>query len=212
MLTDKTRKKILENFLQIIDGISDKEYQKRVWIRGEGPECYDFDEAVCDFSYMGDDVINRHKEFHLTELQYEILKDFREQFKAFYDENDWPPKFIESPEWAKIMDLAKQVVKSFNYKKRPWMPCASFERPKGIPDNYLVRISDRGSEVEYIHPTNPHIRVRVMTAKGVILFPYQDDPYVIQTQEGKAFDKFGNRVPLDVEEAHIPLEEFVYRS
>ena len=117
MLTDKTRKKILENFLQIIDGISDKEYQKRVWIRGEGPECIDFDETGWYFLFTGDDVIDRYKKFHLTELQCEILKRLRDQFRVFYKKNYWPSDFIESPEWAKIMELAKEVLKAFNYKK-----------------------------------------------------------------------------------------------
>jgi hypothetical protein len=40
------RKQILASILETIKGISDKEYQKRVWIRGEGTEVDDFDETL----------------------------------------------------------------------------------------------------------------------------------------------------------------------
>jgi hypothetical protein len=53
----------------------------------------------------------------LTDHQYHILKHFRDQFRIFSDENDWPPDFIDTPEWAKIMELAKDVLKAFNYQK-----------------------------------------------------------------------------------------------
>jgi hypothetical protein len=117
MLTDKAKKQILESFLETIEGVSDKEYQKRVWIRGEGPECDDFDETVCHFSQEGDGIIAKYKDFGLTEYQYQILKKFRDKFKAFWKKNDLPQEFIDTPEWANIMDSAKEVLQAFNFKK-----------------------------------------------------------------------------------------------
>ncbi len=109
----------METFIRIMDHISDKEYQKRVWIRGEGPEVDDFDETVCHFSQEGDGIIEKHKDFGLTEHQCQVLEKFREQFKSFSDENDFPEEFIDTPEWGKIMDMAKTVLKVFNYQKSP---------------------------------------------------------------------------------------------
>lgn len=43
-------------------------------------------------------------------------------------------------------------------------------------------------------------------------FPCQQQPYVIHRKDGKAFDKSGNRSSPDASEAHIPLEEFIYRD
>ena len=60
---DIDRKQILVSCLETIKDISDKEYQKRVWIRGEGPEVDDFDEAVCDFFGDGDPIIENYKDF-----------------------------------------------------------------------------------------------------------------------------------------------------
>ena len=50
MLTEEDKKYILNEFLINISHISNKEYQRRIWIKGEGPECGDFDEAICPFS------------------------------------------------------------------------------------------------------------------------------------------------------------------
>lgn len=114
---DINRKQIIETFIRIIEHISDKDYQNRIWIRGEGPEVDDFDETCCHFSLEGDGIIENYKEFGLTEHQYQLLKKFRDHFQAFSDENDFPEEFIDSPKWAEIMSLAKEVLKAFNFQK-----------------------------------------------------------------------------------------------
>ena len=88
----------------------------------------------------------------------------------------------------------------------------TFPRPKGIPENFKIRVSDRGAGMEYVHPTNNHLRIRVMPGKPHSPFPHQQKPYVIQMKEGKALDKFGNPVAKNAPEAHIPLDEFIYRN
>ena len=40
--------------------------------------------------------------------------------------------------------------------------------------------------------------------------PYQQKPYVNHRINGKSVDKFGNKVLNYSEEAHIPLEEFIF--
>jgi hypothetical protein len=88
----------------------------------------------------------------------------------------------------------------------------TFPRPKDIPENFKVRLSDRGIGMEYVHPTNTHIRVRVMPGKPHSPFPYQQKPYVVQMKDGQALDKFGNRVNKNSPEAHVPYDEFIYRN
>ena len=111
------RKQILTSVLETIEGISSKEYQKRIWVRGEGPEVDDFDETCCNFFGDGDPLLENYKDFGITENQYQILKRFRDEFRAFSDENYWPQEFIDTPEWAKIIELAKNVLQAFNFKK-----------------------------------------------------------------------------------------------
>jgi hypothetical protein len=113
------RQYILNEFLNNIAGISDKEYQKRIWIRAEGPECNDFDETACHFFQEGDGILEHYKDFGITDAQYQLLMKFRAAFRGFSDENDFPEEFIESPEWKKIMDMAKEILEAFQYQKKP---------------------------------------------------------------------------------------------
>ena len=118
MLTNGDRKKqILASFLETIKGISDKKYQIRVWICGEGSECDDFTETVCHFGQEGDGIIEDYKDFGLTDAQLQLLTKFRDAFEAFADENDLPQEFIDTPEWETIMMMAKEVLKAFNYTR-----------------------------------------------------------------------------------------------
>jgi len=118
MLSKEVAKRMLNNLLEIILDISDKVYQKRAWIRGEPPGT-DFDETCCQFADFGDPILENYKDYGITENQYNILKKFRDKFRTFSDDNHWPQKFIDTPEWAIIMNLAKDVLNTFNYKKPP---------------------------------------------------------------------------------------------
>jgi hypothetical protein len=116
-ISDKDRNYILNEYLRNISHISDKEYQIRVWIEGLGLEVNDFDETVCHFFDDGDPILKNYKEYKITDIQCHLLKEFRDEFRVFADGNDLPEEFIDSPEWAKIMDLAKDVLTAFNFQK-----------------------------------------------------------------------------------------------
>jgi tetratricopeptide (TPR) repeat protein len=88
----------------------------------------------------------------------------------------------------------------------------TFPRPKGIPDDYIVTLSDRGAGMKYVDPKNSGTSIRVMPGKPHSPLPHQQKPYIIQMEHGKTLDKFGNVVPRDVPEAHIPIDEFVYKG
>ncbi len=117
MLNQEERKYIYFKFLKNIQLIADKEYQRRVWIRGEGPECDDFDETCCRFFDDGDSVFQNYKDFWITNNQYEILKKFRDEFEVFADNNNWPQLFIDTPEWDAIVEMAKEVLRAFHYRQ-----------------------------------------------------------------------------------------------
>ena len=115
MLTHEVGKKMLRNALQAVEWISDKAYQKRVWIGGGGPN--DFDETACHFFDNGDPVLSEYKKCGITNDQYLILKKFSDKFRAFSDEHSYEPTFIDTPEWNEITEMAKEVLKIFDYKK-----------------------------------------------------------------------------------------------
>ncbi len=118
----KIRKQILDSFLENLAGISDKEYQKRVWIEGKGPECDDFDETVCDFFDLGEPIFDNYKGYGITDSQYLLLIKFRKELDAFLSGPNQihylPREFIDIPEWKKIMEMAKEVLKAFHYEKK----------------------------------------------------------------------------------------------
>ena len=118
----KNKKQILRSVLNVIYGISDIDYQKRVWVRGEGPEAEDYDESCCNFFQDGEGVLSHYKDFDLSEKQRQDLKKFRDEFKYFDDNIEInysvPAEFIDTPEWAKIMESAKKVLKAFNYEQK----------------------------------------------------------------------------------------------
>ena len=112
------REYILLSTLNNINGISDKNYQRRVWINNEGPEWDDFVETVCHFFPDVDGILEHYREFGLTEEQYYSLKNFRDKFELFSNENDFPELFIDTPEWDEITKMAKEVLKAFNYQPK----------------------------------------------------------------------------------------------
>lgn len=109
--------------------------------------------------------------------------------------------------YAKIPMLeerARQLIKEQGFP--------TFPRPKGIPENYLVMVTDSGTGMEYVHPTNTHTRIRVMPGQLHSDYPHQQRPYVIQKKDGRFLDNFGNVVEQKKPAAHISLEEYVYRG
>jgi hypothetical protein len=114
MLTNESKKYILNEYLRIIHHISDKQYQERAWIKGEPPGT-DCDETVCQFADIGDPILENYQDFGITDSQYQILRKLRDIFGAFWEENGWPPKFIDTPEWDEIIEIAKEVLKAFHY-------------------------------------------------------------------------------------------------
>lgn len=88
----------------------------------------------------------------------------------------------------------------------------TFPRPKGIPENYVVTIAEKGAGMKYIDPSDTGTFVRVMPGKLHSPYPRQQKPYINQRIKGKSIDKNGNIVLNDSIEAHIPIEEFVYKD
>lgn len=118
-MSEESRKNILQFVISNIWHVSSKEYQKRVWIEGKGPEWDDFDETSMYILDEGDSLLQERKYLDITEQQYNLLKTFWDEYEIFCDKTDpehyLPELFIDTPEWTKITELAKEVVKAFDY-------------------------------------------------------------------------------------------------
>jgi hypothetical protein len=114
-LSHITNEEILAGVLKDIKNISDKEYQRRIWIRREGPEVDDFVNTCYCFFDFEDLILQNYKAFKVTDIQYRLLKNFRDKLKVFSDEHELPEEFIDTPAWDAIVEMAKEVLKAFNY-------------------------------------------------------------------------------------------------
>ena len=117
MIKKEDREYILNEYLRIIHIISDKDYQRRVWILGE-PIGSDFDEICClILDDIGNPILDQYKDFGVTDVQYYILKKFQDHFRVFSEEHSYEPLFIDTSEWNEIVEMAKDVLQAFHYKK-----------------------------------------------------------------------------------------------
>ena len=115
-LSNENKKQIMHGFIKIFTRISNEEYQKRVWIKAEGPEWDDFDDTYCDFFQQGDPILENYKDFGITNTQYRLLIKFRNAFKAFPEKHELSQNFTATHDWKKIMVMAKEILKAFNYQ------------------------------------------------------------------------------------------------
>lgn len=123
MKVTKVKQQILQSFIENIACISDQKYQERVWVKALGPECDDIDDTVCDFFDDGDPILEKYKEFGITQQQYELLMILRKKLDLFNDKFEifFPEKLteelIKKAEWKEITKAASHVLEAFNYEK-----------------------------------------------------------------------------------------------
>ena len=91
----------------------------------------------------------------------------------------------------------------------------TFRRPKGLPRNAVVKISEKNGGMIYIKPgtTNEQcILVRVMPGNPKSPNPAQRKPYVVQRRGDKAVLGGDKLVNYKSPEAHVPLSEFQFKE
>ena len=91
----------------------------------------------------------------------------------------------------------------------------TFRRPKGVPRDAVVKISEKSGGMLYIKPgtTNKQcVQVRVMPGNPKSPNPAQRKPYVVQRKGADAVSKSGKLINRNLEEAHIPLGEFEFKG
>jgi len=102
-----------QELLKVIKEISDIHFQKKIWIKGEGPECSSYCDIV-DFFFQfykgARNLDSQYAEYGLTKEQHRKLKALYEKFDSYLDispEND--EEVIQDPRWHEIIALAKDV-------------------------------------------------------------------------------------------------------
>ena len=115
-MNDKKRMKITEVGVVVdtIKKISDKDYQKRIWVRHEDMDKIvdSYDDTTMYFGEDSDAVLKYADEIEMTDKQHEMLKKLNEMVTA-YDMSDERPdeakEIVEDPKWDEIRSYAKLV-------------------------------------------------------------------------------------------------------
>lgn len=98
--------------------IQDLDYQERIWLRGEGPECNDFGDTMDDFFdfYNGiGDFENKYAEYGINIEQYLLLTELCKILSDYCYITPISPKdevILADPRCKQISDYAKMVCAS----------------------------------------------------------------------------------------------------
>ena len=118
MMKKENEKNLFKKFFSVVSSIADRNYQKTVWVEAQGPEVGDFDELCIALFSSCDSIMAHASELEISNKQLTLLAQFRNEFDRFADDNNWPPLFIDKPEWMRITEMAEEVLQAFDYKPR----------------------------------------------------------------------------------------------
>jgi len=73
---------------------------------------------VCDFFDDCEPIIQNHQNYGISIKQYQILIELYDKFDQFMESHypNFGKEFIDTPEWDHIVEMAKEVLKAFDYK------------------------------------------------------------------------------------------------
>lgn|GEM_PF-1481320 len=113
----------IKSLISVVKVVADKEYQERVWLRGEGPEVDSWDETINRFfdDYDADNFVENHMvAAGLSESQQHSLRDLRDALNRYNDRigDDYLLQTIlNDPGWQRIRDgIANETLKFFEGK------------------------------------------------------------------------------------------------
>lgn len=119
-ISEEDRKSLISVFLRDIEHLSDEEYQQRVWVEGRGPEAQDYGEFYDFFVNEDKAIIDNYKEYGITEEQHQLLIKLYSRLYAVDNALYFKlteAEMIRTPEWKSVTEIAKDVLKAFNYYK-----------------------------------------------------------------------------------------------
>lgn len=166
-------------FLEMVADISNKEYLIKAWVN-HTEDNLGFEPYEETFSRSLKGILEYPENWGLSKLQYNVTMNFLEAFMDYAEESGLemiylPDHEIETPQWDKIMQLAKKVVDIFDYDPKVFPKLFEEAREKStikrLSNNYsfqelLLMISNLSSD----DPVNNIRSKEVATDSG--LRPY----------------------------------------
>lgn len=111
----RLNKNAIEHIELCLKQLSDKEFQERVWLRGEGPEVSSYAEVVCqlfDDTALGDMLEAKKDEPVLSEEIDSIMIDLGKIFDEIDYRTD-TKDILNHPSWLRVRKLSSDALKLF---------------------------------------------------------------------------------------------------
>jgi hypothetical protein len=116
---DRYQEEFYKTLLSKIESVSDKEYQRKDWIPSEGRVSPKFDETAMYILEIGDSVLDEDQDYGLNDIQRYSLERFRNELLEFglsIGRYHYVRDFIDTPEWTRVTEMAKDVLIVLNMK------------------------------------------------------------------------------------------------
>ena len=99
-----------ETFFELLEIISDKSFQERIWVKGEGPEVSCSDEVLDFFLEYTEYALGNSEDWRFTKEQLELLSELKAkvvEYNKRCPETD--AEIVVDPKWDEIRKFAKVV-------------------------------------------------------------------------------------------------------
>lgn len=104
---------IYEQIESCLKELSDVEFQKRVWLRGEGPENSSYTEAVCqlfDDTGIGDELCEKQQNRYVLSKDIDpVLRELSDHLDLIGDRMD-VSEILCHPRWTKVCECASHAL------------------------------------------------------------------------------------------------------
>jgi hypothetical protein len=113
----------IQNVIEFLKQIASAEFQEKGWVRNEIHDYCTFVETMCglfDDSNFEDFIDNKAANWGYTDEQIKKLDKLRHALNAFDAKHgcyEDPALIVKDPEWLKIREMAKDVLKSLGIEK-----------------------------------------------------------------------------------------------
>ncbi len=92
--------------------MADRDYQIRVWARGEGPECDSFCESMNAFYDYMEIIYSEYKKYGLNDEDLNFLKNLEKKIDDFSEiaaQFDRDGDLINDLKWLEIVEISKEA-------------------------------------------------------------------------------------------------------
>lgn len=108
--------------LDNIQCLASKSFQERVWLRGEGPEVSDYNEAILMYyssiPKIETEALDRLRTAFNNE-EIDVIMKFHRVLNVFIQKNGWElthKELMENQEWINVREEAKKVCDHFGVR------------------------------------------------------------------------------------------------